>query len=288
MSSHCGHGAQTAAKGVHVVQSYEFANSSDRVAFANEINVRPAPTAADVGRVAIQTDTSEFYVLTNHSPVTWQALGFGGSGTVDHGLLIGLADDDHTQYLTEARHDALPSDNPHGVTAAQVGADPAGAATTAIAAHVALADPHTQYVETVDFNTLLAAYLDRHSAVNTTPAENDTTTFANFINASFTLAHAATYIVTATYYWSHDDGATDFVARLTYDGANVNTQQHTQEPQDTAGAGPFGTNQRHIATLRAIIAGTAASHVFALQWAGSAANDSAAIYEATLTVERWI
>lgn len=237
---------------------------------------------------AASATIGQVYVADGAGGGAFQAVPPPGVGTVDHGTLTGLGDDDHLQYLTESRHDNLPNDNPHGVTAAQVGADPAGAATTAIAAHVALADPHTQYVETVDFNTLLAAYLDRHSAVNTTPAENDTTTFANFINASFTLAHAATYIVTATYYWSHDDGATDFVARLTYDGANVNTQQHTQEPQDTAGAGPFGTNQRHIATLRAIIAGTAASHVFALQWAGSAANDSAAIYEATLTVERWV
>lgn len=39
----------------------------------------------------------------------------------DHGALAGLGDDDHAQYLNEARHDALPQDNPHGVTAAQVG-----------------------------------------------------------------------------------------------------------------------------------------------------------------------
>jgi hypothetical protein len=45
----------------------------------------------------------------------------GDLSAKDHGTLLGLADDDHTQYLTEARHDALPSDNPHGVTAAQVG-----------------------------------------------------------------------------------------------------------------------------------------------------------------------
>jgi len=43
------------------------------------------------------------------------------SGVSDHGSLTGLTDDDHTQYLTEARHDALPQDNPHGVTKSQVG-----------------------------------------------------------------------------------------------------------------------------------------------------------------------
>ena len=45
----------------------------------------------------------------------------GGGGPVDHGTLTGLNDDDHLQYLTETRHDALPSDNPHNVNATQVG-----------------------------------------------------------------------------------------------------------------------------------------------------------------------
>lgn len=36
--------------------------------------------------------------------------------------------------------------NPHSTTAAQVGADPVGTAAAAVVAHVALADPHTQYL----------------------------------------------------------------------------------------------------------------------------------------------
>jgi len=43
------------------------------------------------------------------------------TGSGDHGDLAGLADDDHPQYLNEVRHDNLPSDNPHSVTATQVG-----------------------------------------------------------------------------------------------------------------------------------------------------------------------
>lgn len=39
----------------------------------------------------------------------------------DHGTLPGLLDDDHPQYLNEARHDALPFDNPHNVNKTQVG-----------------------------------------------------------------------------------------------------------------------------------------------------------------------
>ena len=55
-------------------------------------------------------DTDRIKVLVNYDPTT-----------VDHGLIAGLADDDHPQYLNESRHDSLPQDNPHGVTKAQVG-----------------------------------------------------------------------------------------------------------------------------------------------------------------------
>jgi len=66
------------------------------------------------------------------SPSIGQVLSWDGSnwvpststpGSTDHGSLTGLGDDDHLQYLTETRHDNLPSDNPHGVTASQVGAE---------------------------------------------------------------------------------------------------------------------------------------------------------------------
>lgn len=78
--------------------------------------------------------------------------------------------DPHTQYLTENKHDNLPNDNPHGVTAAQVGADPAGTAATesaaAVAAHEALGDPHSQYETTAEVNAKITAHenaADPHS-----------------------------------------------------------------------------------------------------------------------------
>lgn len=49
----------------------------------------------------------------------------------DHGLLGGLLDDDHTQYLTETRHDALAADNPHSVTFTQAVAADGGTDITA-------------------------------------------------------------------------------------------------------------------------------------------------------------
>lgn len=47
--------------------------------------------------------------------------------------------------------------NPHGTTAAQVGADPIGTASAAIAAHLAATDPHAQYPSTDELNSAIAA-----------------------------------------------------------------------------------------------------------------------------------
>lgn len=83
-----------------------------------------------------------------------QLTGIVGTGTSDHGALSGLADDDHSQYHTDARGDARytpiahagQTNNPHTVTAAQVGAYTTAAADAAFApiAHAsATNNPHT-------------------------------------------------------------------------------------------------------------------------------------------------
>lgn len=67
----------------------------------------------------------------------------GPAGPSAHGELSGLDDDDHPQYHNNARGDARytplahasDTDNPHEVTAAQVGADASGTAATAVSAH---------------------------------------------------------------------------------------------------------------------------------------------------------
>lgn len=67
-------------------------------------------------------------------PVTGEAVSVGGGGGVtDHGALTGLADDDHSQYLNQARGDA------RYYTEAETDAFIAGRASDAeLAAHVAL------------------------------------------------------------------------------------------------------------------------------------------------------
>ena len=110
-------------------------------------------------------DGSE-YVRKNEA---WAVATGGGGGSSDHGELAGLTDDDHAQYHNDARGDAryatggsqdshsARTDNPHAVTAGQVGADPAGTASAAVAVHVAAGDPHTQYKKAGDGITDLSS-----------------------------------------------------------------------------------------------------------------------------------
>lgn len=82
-------------------------------------------------------------------------------GISDHGALTGLSDDDHPQYLNNARGDArysLAGHNHYGVY------DPAGSAATAaatasaaLAAHVAAGDPHPVYLTPAEANAGAAA-----------------------------------------------------------------------------------------------------------------------------------
>ena len=64
--------------------------------------------------------------------------GGGGGGVTDHGLLTGLADDDHTQYHTDARGDARYSLLSHNHTGLY---DAIGSASAAQAAAIAASAP---------------------------------------------------------------------------------------------------------------------------------------------------
>jgi hypothetical protein len=65
-----------------------------------------------------------------------------------HQSLSGAGSNTHAQIDSHIGNTA----NPHNTTAAQVGADPAGTATAAVAAHVVAADPHPNYETTTELN----------------------------------------------------------------------------------------------------------------------------------------
>jgi len=68
--------SQETSGSIHIIHNYEYADATERLAATGFV-------AADVGKVSKQDDDSSFWVLTDHSPITWNLLApCGGSGDV--------------------------------------------------------------------------------------------------------------------------------------------------------------------------------------------------------------
>lgn len=66
----------------HPVHNYEYADATARTAASGF-------TASDVGKVAQQLDDESFWVLKNHSPITWAQIDGGGAGEANTGSNVG-------------------------------------------------------------------------------------------------------------------------------------------------------------------------------------------------------
>jgi hypothetical protein len=67
------------------------------------------------------------------------------------------------------------------------------------------------------------------------------------LNVSVNTLNAGRYKIEWSYFWSHDATTNDFVARIRQDGT-TDIMTHRQEPKDSGGTGPGGTNQRQPAS----------------------------------------
>lgn len=161
------HQNQTAADGIHTTVAYQPADAAALAALS--------VVADDIGKVAQQQDTGDFYILRSVGPSVWEMFGagaspvssvFGRTGAVvsasgdytasqvdnDSGVAGASVAAALDQLATDiAAIPAAPVDSVNGqvgvvvLGAADVGADPAGSASAAVAAHEAAPDPHPQY-----------------------------------------------------------------------------------------------------------------------------------------------
>lgn len=108
-----------------------------------------------------------------------------GPGVTDHGSLSGLADDDHTQYLNETRHDALAADNPHSVTFTQAVTADGGTDISAAEAETLTDGSDADALHSHDHGNLAGLADDDHSQYhNDTRGDARYFTKTSFVDAS--------------------------------------------------------------------------------------------------------
>lgn len=97
------HSKQTSADGIHIIHSFEYADAAARTGATGL-------TALDVGKAAKQIDALTWWVLTNHSPVTWTQLG-SGTAVIAKSTLTwgnsGVSSTTTTRYLSPGYGDVL-------------------------------------------------------------------------------------------------------------------------------------------------------------------------------------
>jgi hypothetical protein len=89
---------------------YATAKRVDQIRTFKGVDVPPG----QVGDMWFDTVAGVYKQCVSTAPLTWVAFGSGGGGASDHGALTGLGDDDHPQYLNNARGDARYADIIHG------------------------------------------------------------------------------------------------------------------------------------------------------------------------------
>lgn len=137
--------------------------------------------------------------------------------------------DPHPQYTTAAEAAALaPVQSVNGQTGAvtldaiDVGADSAGTAAAAVAAHVALADPHPQYTTAAELAAALAAGtvpLDYHANERFTPAASTGPGLITYLTLSFT-AVGGVYFLAGVGGLTGSSSTTQIRAALVIDGVS--------------------------------------------------------------------
>lgn len=115
--------------------------------FSADVDVRPvilATQPGSIGDTATVTAHTSYYGYSYGSANNWCGYAISGDTVPVHEA----AANPHPQYATGGAQDTHSgrTDNPHGVNAAQVGADATGTAAAAVAAHEAAGDPHPGYV----------------------------------------------------------------------------------------------------------------------------------------------
>lgn len=216
----------------------------------------PTPVAEDdwitlIKKGRIRRTTIE--ELTNFMAIALP--GGGGGGVTDHGLLTGLADDDHTQYHTDARGDARYSLLAHNHTGLY---DAIGAAAAAQAAAIAASTPiaHVGSGGVSHANVVAAGAAGFMSGGDKTKLDG-IATGATVNSADATLLARANHTGTqpASTVSDFSEAVDDRVAALLVAGTNMTLTYNDGAGTltlDATGGGGSGLTQQQVSTIASL------------------------------------
>jgi len=182
----------------------------------------------------LKGDYTDSYLYNLRGTILGQISGAGG--VTDHGLLTGLADDDHIQYFNATRHDTTTA---HG---------------TGVVDHGSIAglsdDDHTQYLRAdgtralsagwdVGAFTVTAKSFTSDVAIGTAPFISTSTTTCTNLNADTVDGVEGANIVTA-------DGLTPLTAN--WDAGSFEVRAETFESDVATGTAPFTVASATVVT----------------------------------------
>lgn len=113
-------------------------------------------------------------------------------------------------------------------------------------------------------------------------------TFQQALRLTLSVTNGGTFLIAWHYVWSYDDANSDFRGRVQLnDSTDLMVPEHRQEPNDVAGAGAGGTDQRHVVTGFAAAVLGAGSHTIDIDYTPSSSSE-AGVHSARIVAFRVI
>lgn len=155
-------------------------------------------------------------------------------------------------------------------------------------------DENDQKLKLMDNNGTVINLTDLNVSVFGTEFQEDsddtitTTTsvvFTNKLRLTTPALPAGNYRIEWNYQWNYDQGTTDFVGQVSNNTTVDLYMEHRQEPKDTGGSGPGGTDQRHQLSGFVVRALSGINEID-INYAAGSNGVVAAIWNARLTIWR--
>lgn len=195
----------------------------------------------------------------------WSAANFSPSGAAG-GDLSGSYPNPSVSAITDSSSTSLSLGSvPDGTLLGRSGTSIIG-----VPIPPSLFDPQWELEEDISFFTTTLQY----------PSE------LNVLTQLYTPVNTGTYEICLSYLWNHNNAGNDFIGTFQLDGVELD-ENHIQEPKDSSGTDPSGSDQRHVASRRVISDLTSGVlYTFTFNISSSSSGIASSVWDSRMTILR--